>query len=136
MCSWHRAGGKPQLNRTNGKGGVGLARCERRLYQTSEDKIEELADAAAAGQPQVKSAPVVIVCCGVPEAFSRKMHRVLRPGLVLTKRGIQLRPVIARLGDDVDEYRTLWNDRGRFKATIESLLYRPCPLCEGARARF
>jgi nitroreductase len=36
---------------------------------------EELANAAAAGQPQVSSAPVVIVCCGVPEAFSRKMHR-------------------------------------------------------------
>jgi nitroreductase len=38
-------------------------------------KIEELANVAAAGQPQVSSAPVVIVCCGVPEAFSRKMHR-------------------------------------------------------------
>jgi nitroreductase len=38
-------------------------------------KIEELANAAAAGQPQVSSAPVVIVCCGVPEALSRKMHR-------------------------------------------------------------
>ncbi len=38
-------------------------------------KIAELATAAAAGQPQVSSAPVVIVCCGVPEAFSRKMHR-------------------------------------------------------------
>ncbi|MDH4267791.1 MAG: nitroreductase family protein, partial [Deltaproteobacteria bacterium] len=38
-------------------------------------KIEELANTAAAGQPQVSSAPAVIVCCGVPEAFSRKMHR-------------------------------------------------------------
>ncbi|TEU14670.1 MAG: hypothetical protein E3J21_15190 [Anaerolineales bacterium] len=37
-------------------------------------KIEELANTAG-GQPQVSSAPVVIVCCGVPEAFSRKMHR-------------------------------------------------------------
>jgi len=37
-------------------------------------KIEELASTAS-GQPQVSSAPVVIVCCGVPEAFSRKMHR-------------------------------------------------------------
>lgn len=37
-------------------------------------KIEELAKAAG-GQPQVSSAPVVIVCCGVAEAFSRKMHR-------------------------------------------------------------
>jgi len=38
-------------------------------------KIEELANTAAGGQPQVSSAPVVIVCCGVSEAFSRKMHR-------------------------------------------------------------
>ena len=37
-------------------------------------KIEELANTAG-GQPQVSSAPAVIVCCGVPEAFSRKMHR-------------------------------------------------------------
>ncbi len=37
-------------------------------------KIEELAKAAG-GQPQVSTAPVVIVCCGLMEAFSRKMHR-------------------------------------------------------------
>ena len=37
-------------------------------------KIEALAGAAG-GQPQVAGAPVVIVCCGVPESFSRKMHR-------------------------------------------------------------
>lgn len=37
-------------------------------------KIEQLA-ACAAGQPQIGTAPVVIVCCGVTEAFSRKMHR-------------------------------------------------------------
>jgi nitroreductase len=37
-------------------------------------KIEELAEAAA-GQPQIGTAPVVIVCCGLTEAFSQKMHR-------------------------------------------------------------
>jgi len=37
-------------------------------------KIEELAKSAG-GQPQISTAPVVIVCCGVVEAFSRKMHR-------------------------------------------------------------
>lgn len=37
-------------------------------------KIGELAKAAG-GQPQVATAPVVIVCCGVPEVFSQKMHR-------------------------------------------------------------
>ena len=35
---------------------------------------EELSKAAG-GQPQVSNAPVVIVCCGYLEAFSRKMHR-------------------------------------------------------------
>jgi nitroreductase len=39
------------------------------------EKIEELASVAAGGQPQVGSAPVVIVCCGASEVFSRKMHR-------------------------------------------------------------
>jgi nitroreductase len=47
----------------------------RFIVVQDEAKIEELANAAAAGQPQVSSAPVVIVCCGVPGAFSRKMHR-------------------------------------------------------------
>jgi nitroreductase len=47
----------------------------RFIVVQDETKRAELADAAAAGQPQVSSAPVVIVCCGVPEAFSRKMHR-------------------------------------------------------------
>lgn len=37
-------------------------------------KIEELAKAAG-GQPQISTAAVVIVCCGLMEAFSQKMHR-------------------------------------------------------------
>ena len=37
-------------------------------------KIQELAKAGS-GQPQIGTAPVVVVCCGVMEAFSRKMHR-------------------------------------------------------------
>jgi nitroreductase len=36
--------------------------------------IEELAKTAG-GQPQVGSAPAVVVCCGYTEAFSQKMHR-------------------------------------------------------------
>jgi len=41
-----------------------------------QDKVkrEELAKAAG-GQPQVSAAPVIIVCCGSMEVFSRKMHR-------------------------------------------------------------
>jgi nitroreductase len=37
-------------------------------------KIEELAKTAG-GQPQISAAPVVVVCCGEKEAFSKKMHR-------------------------------------------------------------
>ena len=42
------------------------------------------------------------------------LRMVLRPGVILTKRGVQLRPMIARLGKDVEEYRALWNDKERF----------------------
>jgi nitroreductase len=37
-------------------------------------KIEALAQCGG-GQPQISTAPVVIVCCGYIEAFSQKMHR-------------------------------------------------------------
>ncbi|NLT65917.1 MAG: nitroreductase [Acidobacteria bacterium] len=37
-------------------------------------KIEELAKSGA-GQPHISTAPVVVVCCGVTEAFSRQKHR-------------------------------------------------------------
>ena len=37
-------------------------------------KIEELARCCG-GQPQIMTAPVVIVCCGMTEAFSKAMHR-------------------------------------------------------------
>lgn len=59
------------------------------------------------------------------------LRLVLRPGVILTKRGIQLRPVIARLGNDVKEYRTLWENKEQFKAAIRHVLSRPCPLCGG-----
>jgi hypothetical protein len=59
------------------------------------------------------------------------LRMVVRPGVILTKRSIQLRPMIAWLGKDVQEYRALWNDREHFEAAIEHLLHRSCPLCEG-----
>jgi len=37
-------------------------------------KIAELAKGAG-GQPHISTAPVVIVCCGLMEVFSRKLHR-------------------------------------------------------------
>jgi hypothetical protein len=59
------------------------------------------------------------------------LRLVLRPGVILTGRGIQLRPMIARLGQDVEAYRDLWDDKDRFTAAIEHLLHRSCPLCGG-----
>ncbi len=38
-------------------------------------RIDELAVKAAGGQPHIRTAPVVIVCCGSAEVFSQKMHR-------------------------------------------------------------
>ena len=38
-------------------------------------RIDELATKGAGGQPQIRTAPVVIVCCGLMEVFSQKMHR-------------------------------------------------------------
>jgi len=45
-------------------------------YIVVQDKarIDELAKVAG-GQPHISTAPVVIVCCGLMEAFSQKMHR-------------------------------------------------------------
>lgn len=37
-------------------------------------KIQELGESGS-GQPHISTAPVVILCCGVMEAFSQKMHR-------------------------------------------------------------
>jgi hypothetical protein len=58
---------------------------------------------------------------------------VLRPGVMLTGKGIQLRPMIARLGQDVTEYIALWEAKDQFEAAIAHLLGRPCPLCEGTK---
>jgi len=59
------------------------------------------------------------------------LRLVLRPGVLLTGRGVQLRPMIARLGQDVEEYRDLWNCKEHFTTAVEHLLHRSCPLCEG-----
>lgn len=59
------------------------------------------------------------------------LRLVLKPGVMLTKRGIQLRPMVARLGNDVKEYQTLWKNRDEFEAAIQHLLCRRCPLCGG-----
>jgi hypothetical protein len=58
------------------------------------------------------------------------LRLVLRAGVILTKSGIQLRPMIVRLGDDVQAYQALWEQQGQFKAAIQRLLCRRCPLCD------
>jgi hypothetical protein len=59
------------------------------------------------------------------------LRLVLKPGVILTRRGMQLRPMIARLGDDVKEYQALWKNRSEFEAAVQHLLCRRCPLCDG-----
>jgi len=46
----------------------------RYIVVQDKAKIQELAKTAA-GQLQIMTAPVIIVCCGEIEVFSRKMHR-------------------------------------------------------------
>ena len=46
----------------------------RYIVVQDKTRIEELAKAAS-GQPHLRTAPVVIVCCGLAEVFSQKMHR-------------------------------------------------------------
>ncbi|MBU1185112.1 MAG: nitroreductase family protein, partial [Proteobacteria bacterium] len=51
-----------------------LKSCQDNYETVNKTKKEELATAAG-GQAVVRDAPVVIVCCGLVEAFSRKMQR-------------------------------------------------------------
>ena len=46
----------------------------RYIVVQEKARIEELAKVAG-GQPHIRTAPVVVVCCGLTEAFSQKMHR-------------------------------------------------------------
>jgi nitroreductase len=46
----------------------------RYIVVQDKAKINELAKVAG-GQPHIRTAPVVVVCCGFIEAFSQKMHR-------------------------------------------------------------
>jgi nitroreductase len=75
-------------------------------------KIGELAKTAS-NMPQVATAPVVIVCCGFPEAFSRKMHR---------ESLVQLREIGA----------ADWPDEVLDKVILESDLFAPYRLGQQA----
>ena len=61
------------------------------------------------------------------------LSMMLKPGVMLTKGGLQLRPMIAQLGQNVAEYRALWQDGEEFQAAIEHLLKRGCPLCNSEK---
>jgi hypothetical protein len=79
-----------------------------------------------------KTAPPLAASPDAPDDNDRiPLRMVLRPGVFLSKRGLQLRPIIARLGQDVEAYRALWKDKAQFKTTTEALLHRSCPLCNG-----
>lgn len=83
-------------------------------------------------QPATEAKPSDKPASSAAEKESRvSLRMVLEPGIILTKKGIKLRPVIARLGKDVEEYCTLWKDKVNFKVAIESSLHRSCPLCKG-----
>jgi hypothetical protein len=86
-----------------------------------------IASAASSGEPQAVSATAKADQGRIP------LRLVVRPGVILTQKGLQLRPMIARLGKNVAAYRALWQDKERFKATIQPVLRRSCPLCEGTR---
>ena len=53
----------------------------------------------------------------VQKATRVHLSQVLRPGVLLTGHGLQLRPFVARLGDTLDEYKALWDDHEHFKAS-------------------
>jgi hypothetical protein len=86
------------------------------------------------GQPSGKETEVELESdLGVETEERLPLSLVLRPGVLLTKRGLQLRPMIARLGQDVAEYWALWWDEEKFQAAIQHLLKRRCPLCESEK---
>jgi len=95
--------------------------------RTSPAPVSDKTAARPGTDPEPSSEPPV----AAEENVRVPLRMVLRPGVILTKRGVQLRPMIARLGKDVEEYRALWNDKERFQAAIGHLLHRSCPLCDG-----
>lgn len=89
------------------------------------------ASGKTAAQPVTETEPPGEASVASEDSGHISLRMVLRPGVILTKRGIQLRPIIARLGQTVAEYRTSWNDKEQFKAAIEPSLHRSCPRCGG-----
>ena len=118
LCRWQRVWRRsqgPRKRRRMKKVATPLRhQMETRHPDTSSGSQPELVSEAS---PATKKSPI-------------PLRMVLQPGVMLTGRRIQLRPMIARLGNDVDEYRALWKDREHFKVAIQHLLNRPCPLCE------
>ena len=108
---------------------------EKRKPASSSSPPDRASSATTSGeteaQPDTEPKPSDRPVTAAKKKSRVPLRLVLRPGVILTKKGIKLRPVIARLGKDVEEYCALWKDKVNFKATIESLLHRSCPLCEG-----
>ncbi|MBL7163865.1 MAG: hypothetical protein ISS57_14790 [Anaerolineales bacterium] len=108
-----------------------------RSRRTKKRPLEKSVPSRSASEPvQNRLKPVAADTGNEPDTLDEEGERipfrmVLRPGVLLTRHGIQLRPMIARLGKDASEYLALWQDKDRFKADIAHLLRRSCPLCEG-----
>jgi hypothetical protein len=84
-------------------------------------------------QARASSEPVRAPTTPEPESARVPLQLVLRPGVLLTGRGVHLRPLIAALGASVAEYRVLWADHARFRTTIQPVLAAPCALCGSQR---
>ena len=110
------------------------ARQSRRAERPQKQRADRKANPSAAPPPP-KSADPKSEAEGEEPPADQEAHisvrMVLKPGVILTQRGVQLRPMIARLGADVPAYQALWAARAQFKGTIQHLLDRRCPLCEG-----
>ncbi|MBU1878163.1 MAG: transposase, partial [Chloroflexi bacterium] len=86
-------------------------------------------------QASASSEPVRAPTVPEPKSARVPLQLVLRPGVLLTGRGVHLRPLIAALGASVaDALRgVLWADPPRFRATIRPVLAAPCALCGSQR---
>jgi len=119
---WRRRRSSSRKKRRSKKGKPIPADCHASPVSASDEMaVQPAADSEPSSEPPVAA----------EENARVPLRMVLRPGVILTKRGVQLRPMIARLGEDVEEYRALWNDKERFQAAIGHLLHCSCPLCDG-----
>jgi hypothetical protein len=125
LCCWRlvwQQGSRASRKRRRVKKPATSSRCQsgpRRPVPSNSKGVQATAERESTNE----ALPTIQETSRIP------LRMVLRPGIFLTGRGIQLRPMIAYLGEDVDEYCTLWENQTQFQAAIQHLLDSPCPLC-------